>query len=124
MQLKRPKKRVRIAAEGVVIAKTEVDNTAVIIEINCETDFVAMDKSFLAFANKVADIALANKVEDVAVLNALAFDSITVEEERAHLVTKIGENISVRRIQIVSGENLRRICTWRQNWCYFCSYRR
>ncbi|AGH81986.1 translation elongation factor Ts [Psychromonas sp. CNPT3] len=103
--IKAAKKAGRIAAEGVVITKI-VDNTAVIIEINCETDFVAMDKGFLAFANKVAEIALANKVDEVATLNALAFDSITVEEARAHLVAKIGENISVRRIQIVSGENL------------------
>ncbi|WP_094752382.1 translation elongation factor Ts [Psychromonas sp. CD1] len=103
--IKAAKKAGRIAAEGVVIAKTE-GTTAVVIEINCETDFVAMDKSFLAFANKVAEIALENKVEDVAVLNKLAFDSITVEETRAHLVAKIGENITVRRIQIVTGENL------------------
>ena len=103
--IKAAKKAGRVAAEGVVIAKTE-GSVALIAEINCETDFVAMDKSFLAFANQVADIALASKVTDVEALNALAFDEITVEEARANLVAKIGENISVRRLQIVEGENL------------------
>ena len=58
--IKAAKKAGRVAAEGVVVAKTE-GSVALIAEINCETDFVAMDKSFLAFANQVADIALANK---------------------------------------------------------------
>ncbi|GLS89404.1 elongation factor Ts [Psychromonas marina] len=104
--IKAAKKAGRIAAEGVVLAKTEGTSVALIAEINCETDFVGMDKSFLAFANKVADIALANKVTDLEALAALAYDDITVEEARANLVAKIGENISIRRLQIVEGENL------------------
>jgi len=103
--IKAAKKAGRIAAEGAIFAKTD-GTTALIIEVNCETDFVAMDKSFLAFAEKVADIALANKVESVEALNALAYDDITVDEARELLVAKIGENISVRRLQIVEGENL------------------
>ena len=103
--IKAAKKAGRVAAEGAIIAKTD-GATALIIEVNCETDFVAMDKSFLAFAEKVADIALANKVESVEALSALAYDDVTVEEARAALVAKIGENISVRRLQIVEGENL------------------
>ncbi|MCK5869593.1 MAG: translation elongation factor Ts, partial [Methyloprofundus sp.] len=104
--IKAAKKAGRIAAEGVILAKT-AGSVALIIEINCETDFVAMDKSFLAFANTVADAALANKVSDVAAINELAFDAeINVETARANLVAKIGENISVRRAQIVEGENL------------------
>jgi len=103
--IKAAKKAGRIAAEGVIFAKTE-GKTALIIEVNCETDFVAMDKSFLAFAEKAADIALANKVTTVEALNALAYDNITVEEARENLVAKIGENISVRRLQIVEGDNL------------------
>ena len=104
--IKAAKKAGRIAAEGVVLAKTEGTSVALIAEINCETDFVGMDKSFLAFANNVADIALANKVTDVEALGALAYEDITVEEARANLVAKIGENISIRRLQIVEGENL------------------
>jgi len=103
--IKAAKKAGRIAAEGAIFAKTN-GTTALIIEVNCETDFVAMDKSFLAFAEKAADIALANKVDSVEALNALAYDDITVDEARELLVAKIGENISVRRLQIVEGENL------------------
>ncbi|MEG3754656.1 translation elongation factor Ts [Psychromonas arctica] len=103
--IKAAKKAGRIAAEGAIFAKTD-GTTALIIEVNCETDFVAMDKSFLAFAEKAADIALANKVDSVEALNALAYDDITVNEARELLVAKIGENISVRRLQIVEGENL------------------
>ncbi|WP_022941208.1 translation elongation factor Ts [Psychromonas hadalis] len=103
--IKAAKKAGRVAADGVILAKT-AGTVALVAEINCETDFVAMDKSFLAFANQVADIALANKITDVEALNALAYDDITVEEARANLVAKIGENITVRRLQIVEGENL------------------
>ena len=104
--IKAAKKAGRIAAEGVILAKT-AGSVALIIEINCETDFVAMDKSFLAFANTVADVALANKMADVAAINELAFDAeVNVETARANLVAKIGENISVRRAQIVEGANL------------------
>ncbi|WP_160060493.1 translation elongation factor Ts [Psychromonas sp. L1A2] len=103
--IKAAKKAGRIAAEGAIFAKTN-GSTALIIEVNCETDFVAMDKSFLAFAEKVADIALANKIDTVEALSSQAFDDTTVEEARELLVAKIGENISVRRLQIVEGENL------------------
>lgn len=103
--IKAAKKAGRIAAEGAIFAKTD-GTTALIIEVNCETDFVAMDKSFLAFAEKTADIALANKVDSVEALNALAYDDVTVDQARENLVAKIGENISVRRLQIVEGENL------------------
>jgi elongation factor Ts len=103
--IKAAKKSGRVAAEGVVLAKT-AGTVALIAEINCETDFVAMDKSFLAFANKVADIALENKIDSVEALTAAAYDDATVEEARAELVAKIGENISIRRLQIVEGENL------------------
>ncbi|WP_028862533.1 translation elongation factor Ts [Psychromonas aquimarina] len=103
--VKAAKKAGRVAAEGVILAKT-AGTVALIAEVNCETDFVAMDKSFLAFANKVADIALANKVDSVEALAELAYDADTVEGARAALVAKIGENISVRRLQIVEGDNL------------------
>ncbi|MFT5558260.1 MAG: elongation factor Ts [Psychromonas sp.] len=103
--VKAAKKAGRVAAEGVILAKVE-GSVALLAEINCETDFVAMDKSFLAFANKIADIALANKVTSVEALNELAYDGETVEVARANLVSKIGENISIRRLHIVEGENL------------------
>ncbi|WP_041767379.1 translation elongation factor Ts [Psychromonas ingrahamii] len=103
--VKAAKKAGRVAAEGVILAKVE-GSVALLAEVNCETDFVAMDKSFLAFANKIAEIALANKVASVEALNELAYDGDTVEVARANLVSKIGENISIRRLHIVEGENL------------------
>lgn len=104
--IKAAKKAGRIATQGIIVAKSS-GNTALLMEVNCETDFVAMDESFLAFANTVADVALASKVVDVATINELAFDHQTnVETARANLVGKIGENISLRRAKIVEGENI------------------
>ncbi|WP_095498858.1 translation elongation factor Ts [Paraferrimonas haliotis] len=104
-QAKAAKKAGRIAAEGVILAKVS-DGVAALVEVNCETDFVARDESFLAFANKVAEAALAGKITEVEALNAALIDGLSVEETRANLVAKIGENMSVRRSVIVEGENL------------------
>jgi len=104
-QAKAAKKAGRIAAEGVVI--TRVGNGyAVAIEFNCETDFVARDASFLGFANAVADLAHANKLFTVDAINAADLNGTSVEETRATLVAKIGENINVRRINVVEGANI------------------
>ncbi|MDX1341877.1 translation elongation factor Ts [Reinekea sp. G2M2-21] len=98
--LKAAKKAGRTAAEGIIVTRTSADNTLVmLLEINSETDFVARDDNFLGFANKVADIAFEKKQADVATLMA---DGL--EAEREALVQKIGENISVRRIEFVGGE--------------------
>ena len=92
----------RIAAEGVIMARSDADK-AVILEINSETDFVSRDEGFLAFANAVADAALANATADVAALNAVEIDGKSVEDTRLALVSKIGENIQVRRVEAVDG---------------------
>ncbi len=107
-QAKAAKKAGRIAAEGVIIARASEDGKkAVMVEINSETDFVARDENFLGFANAVADVALAGELEDVASLLAANIPSgESVEEARAALIAKIGENISVRRVQIVTGDVL------------------
>ena len=97
-QAKAAKKAGNIAAEGAILIKTEA-NTAVLVEVNCQTDFVAKDKNFLAFANEVTDAALASKVT-IAELQA------QFEEKRVTLVTKIGENINVRRVEYIEGANL------------------
>ncbi|MFT5161648.1 MAG: elongation factor Ts [Alteromonadaceae bacterium] len=104
-QAKAAKKAGRIAAEGTIIIKSG-NGVAALLEMNCETDFVARDEGFLAFANRVADLALANKITDIDVLKAASLGDATVEETRSTLVTKIGENINVRRVAIVEGENL------------------
>jgi len=93
-QAKAAKKAGNIAAEGQIIIKD-----GVLVEVNCQTDFVAKDDNFLAFANKVADVAAAEKlsIEDL---------QAKFEEERITLVTKIGENINVRRVAHVDGATL------------------
>jgi elongation factor Ts len=97
--LKAAKKSGRIAAEGILVTRTSADNSLVmLLEINSETDFVARDDNFLNFANKVADVAFAKGSSDVA-----AFMADGLEDERAALVQKIGENISVRRAVFIGG---------------------
>ena len=97
--LKAAKKADRTAADGVVAVKVADDNSyAVIVEVNSETDFLARDEVFLAFVNTVSAKAFADKQADVAVLMAGELESA-----REALVQKIGENISVRRIEIVEG---------------------
>ncbi|MDF1821427.1 MAG: translation elongation factor Ts [Alcanivoracaceae bacterium] len=98
-QAKAAKKAGRTAAEGaVVVAVSDDGKQALMVEINSETDFVARDDNFLAFANKVADAALAAGEADAARIAELKLDDgATVEEARQALVQKIGENIQVRR---------------------------
>jgi elongation factor Ts len=103
-QAKAAKKAGRVAAEGLIIVKTSDDNkTAAIAEINCETDFVARDENFVAFANKVTEIALAGNIAEVEALKGAEYaDGQSVEQAREALVAKIGENMNVRRVQIVT----------------------
>ncbi|USD65907.1 translation elongation factor Ts [Vibrio sp. SCSIO 43136] len=92
---KAAKKAGNVAAEGAIIIK-EGEGVAVLLEVNCQTDFVAKDGNFTAFAEKVAEDALASK----ATAEELA---AKFEEERVALVAKIGENINIRRVQYVEG---------------------
>ena len=93
------KKASRVAADGQIVLASNEDNTeAVMVEINCETDFVAKDTNFLTFANAVAGHALAEASIDVETLMATDFNGTGLEEARQVLVTKIGENVQVRRI--------------------------
>ncbi len=100
-QAKAAKKAGRIAAEGVIVIKASDDGKKVAMaEVNCETDFVAKDDNFLSFANAVVERVLDSDVADVEALNALPLhegEDTTVEEARQALVSKIGENMSVRR---------------------------
>jgi elongation factor Ts len=94
---KADKKASRIAAEG-KIAGAAAGDKAVLVEINCETDFVAKDSSFMDFTKSVANAALSFQGDDVEGLLAAGIDGTTVEESRQALVSKIGENIQVRRL--------------------------
>ena len=104
-QAKAAKKAGRTAAEGAVIAKISADGkTGILLEVNSETDFVARDANFIAFADKVAERVLASKETDIAKLLESALEdgsSSTIEEARQALVQKIGENIQVRRAFVV-----------------------
>lgn len=99
-QAKAVKKSGRIAAEGIIIVKTSGDNKkAVMLEINCETDFVARDDSFLEFSNQVALQVLESDLTNLDQLLAMKLaNGKTVVENREELVTKIGENVNIRRI--------------------------
>jgi elongation factor Ts len=101
---KADKKSSRVAADGkVVIAISDDGKEAAIVEVNCETDFVAKDENFINFVDAVAARVLADEPADIAALSALPLDSgESVEEVRTGLVTKIGENIQVRRFELVS----------------------
>ena len=99
-QAKAAKKAGRIAAEGVILARAD-DTNAVILEVNCETDFVSRDESFIAFGNQVADAALANATTSVEALSAIEIDGKSIEDARLALVSKIGENIQVRRVEVL-----------------------
>ncbi|MFK3557501.1 translation elongation factor Ts [Pasteurella multocida] len=96
-QAKAAKKAGRVAAEGVILARIGA-GFGVLVEMNCETDFVAKDAGFLGLANEVADYALANKGVSIEALQA------QFEEKRATLVAKIGENMNIRRVQFLDGD--------------------
>ncbi len=88
----------RVAAEGVVVVNISADGkSAAMVEVNCETDFVAKNDDFMALAQALAEMALNQKPADVAALSALPYNGKTVEEARTELVGKIGENMSIRR---------------------------
>ena len=96
-QAKAEKKAKRVAAEGKIVIKNNLEN-AVIVEINSETDFAANDSNFTDFANSIADVLLQNEISDINFLNDLKLsDDVSVEEARTNLISKIGENISIRR---------------------------
>jgi len=88
----------RIAAEGIVGIYISSDaKLGAMVEVNCETDFVAKNEDFLGFVSKLAELAAVKNPADVDALSSLSLDGATVEESRKALVGKIGENISVRR---------------------------
>jgi elongation factor Ts len=90
----------RIAAEGVIGAFLSPDaKCAALVELNCETDFVAKNEDFLAFATSLAELVAREAPADVDALAKLPLDDMQVEARRQALVQKIGENIAIRRFQ-------------------------
>lgn len=100
-QAKAVKKGSRVAAEGLVELLASDDNKkAVLVELNCETDFVAKEEKFQAFGRLIAEQALQNHITDVKELMALSAGGQTLDERRIELVATLGENISLRRVHI------------------------
>jgi elongation factor Ts len=108
-QAKAAKKAGRTAADGLIVIQMTDDNKkGVMVEVNCETDFVAKDENFTSFANAVAQRALASDVTSVEeLLNAPLHDGeeTTVNTAREALVVKIGENMNVRRFERFESAN-------------------
>ena len=98
---KADKKATRVAAEGTVVIERSA-NRAVLVEVNCETDFVARGDEFQGFARAVAQFALGKAPADLDALMAANGADGTLEERRRALIAKIGENISVRRFTAVN----------------------
>jgi elongation factor Ts len=100
---KADKKATRIAAEGVIAIERSADGlAAAMVEVNCETDFVAREQDFRAFSKAVAGRAVAERPQTLdALLQAKLDGSETIEERRRSLVAKIGENIGVRRFVVL-----------------------
>jgi elongation factor Ts len=102
---KASKAATRVTAEGVVAVNVEAGGkAAALAEVNCETDFVARNDDFLAFAANVARLVREKNPADVAALCSLALGEGTVETVRAALVGKIGENVAVRRFARVAAQ--------------------
>lgn len=104
-QAKAAKKAGRITAEGVILTKVS-GNRATMLELNCETDFVARDEGFLKFGNEILNVAHEQSINEIDQLNDAELNGKKISEVREELVTKIGENISPRRVVNVEGENL------------------
>ncbi len=105
---KADKKSGRVAAEGrVVIEISDDGKSAAVVEVNCETDFVSGGDDFLSFVTAIAKTALANKPADIAALSEMTLDgsSQTIEEARKEKIAKIGENMQLRRFELLDTTN-------------------
>lgn len=108
-QAKAAKSAGRIAAEGIVVARVDAEQRlGCIVEINCETDFVARSEHFVDFAQTVVARALQARVKDIQALLELPMDEggKSIEASRQDLIAKIGENVQVRRVQLVQADGV------------------
>lgn len=104
-QIQAEKKSGRIAAEGLILIKSNAERS-IILEINCETDFVARDENFKQFAEAVTQLALDKHIDSVEALLASSFPTTgeSVETTRQNLIAKLGENIQIRRLAFVEAK--------------------
>ena len=102
---KAAKKAGRVAAEGLVkIAFSDDRKTAALVEVNSETDFVSKNEEFVDFVDGLAKLALTAETNDIEAFKAMAYEDSTVAEVLTAKIAKIGENMSIRRIEKVSGD--------------------
>ncbi|UDG81904.1 translation elongation factor Ts [Candidatus Vallotia cooleyia] len=86
----------RVTAEGVVVSCIS-QNSGALVELNCETDFVAKNEEFIAFSKQVAELIVTKNPTDITALSALSLNGSSVDDVRVALIGKIGENIKIRR---------------------------
>ena len=97
----------RAAKEGAVIALTNADKTTgIIIELNCETDFVAKNEDFVKFANTIAQLAITHKPASIEALKSLSIDNLTLEQKLMEEMGKTGEKMDVSKYEIINGTNI------------------
>ena len=97
----------RAAQEGAVIALTSDDRkTGIVIELNCETDFVAKNDDFVKFANEIAQLALTQKPSNLEALKALEIGGFSLEQRMMDEMGKTGEKMDVSKYEIIQGENV------------------
>jgi elongation factor Ts len=102
---KADKKSDRIAAEGIIGVKVSDDHKAVaIVDVNCETDFVAKSPDFVGFVNSLLPVLLSSNIETDEQLLAAPLNGVTVDEVRRGLISKLGENITIRRFETYKTE--------------------
>ena len=98
-QSKADSKSGRTTAQGIAVIQVEADNS-VILEVNCETDFAAKDNLFNQFVNNIAKLILENDIDNMDQLSQESFDEFeNIEEYRKYVISKLGENITIRRFQ-------------------------
>jgi len=103
---KASKAAARVTAEGLIGLFISADaKKGAVIEVNCETDFVAKNDDFVGFVNKLAELVATQNPADVAALSALPYGEGTIESTRTTLIGKIGENISIRRFERIETPN-------------------
>ena len=106
-QAKADRKAARVANQGIVLLREDAGGSrCALLEINCETDFVAKDENFVNFADALAELVLSRAPADVEELLAMEIGGESVETLRRQLVAKVGENISVRRFERVSSSEV------------------
>ena len=105
-QAKADKKASRVAAEGKILISADTENNRhTILEINCETDFVAKDEKFNKFSESVLQALTRNSVSTVEELSGIEENGSTIDDERKKLIAEIGENISIRRFSFLNSDN-------------------